>query len=100
MSGVLNRTPVLELGLLSGKVPPRVLRITMVEFTVLDSAQLSSVLLRENLAVLHWLNSAVVVILVNLLVDGRVNILMLVSFDNLDDVRTSVWNEDPPKWYG
>jgi hypothetical protein len=41
------------------------------------------VLLGKNLTVLHWLNSAVVMILVNLLVDGGVNLLMDVGLDDL-----------------
>jgi hypothetical protein len=41
------------------------------------------VLLREDLAVLHWLDGAVVMVLVNLLVDRSVDLLMLVRLDGL-----------------
>jgi hypothetical protein len=41
------------------------------------------VLLREHLTVLHWLDGAVVVVLVNLLVDGGLNLLMLMGLHDL-----------------
>jgi hypothetical protein len=41
------------------------------------------VLLGQNLAVVHWLDSAVVVVLVNLLVDSGVDLFMQMRLDNL-----------------
>lgn len=83
VSSIGNNTLVLKSCLLLSKGTLCVVMVTVVEFSVLNSAKLCSMLLGENLAVLHWLDSAVVVILVNFLVDGSVDLFMYVRLDNL-----------------
>lgn len=72
-----------ELSLLLGQIPLYVIMVTMIKLTVLNTAKLGSVCLWKNLSVLDWLNSAVVVVLVYLLVNCRVDLLVLVRLHNL-----------------
>ena len=74
---------VLELGLLLNKVALGSVVVAVVELAVLDGAELSSVLFREDLTILDGLNGTVVVVLVYLLIDRGLNLLMRVGLDNL-----------------
>lgn len=74
---------ILEQLLLSKKSPLCGIGITVVKLAMLDSTELSSVLLGKNLAVLDGLNSAVVVVLVDLLVDCGQDLFVLVRLDDL-----------------
>ena len=73
---------IFKAGLLGFQVPPRALVVAVIELAMLHSTQVVRVLFRQDLAVLHWLNSAVVVILVYLLVDSGVHVLMLMRLDS------------------
>jgi hypothetical protein len=57
--------------------------ITMLELAVLNGTQVVAVLLWKNLAILHWLDRVVVVILVNFFVDSGSNILVPCLVDGL-----------------
>jgi hypothetical protein len=81
--GALDAPLVPELSLLLDQVPLGGVVVAVVKLAVLDGAELGSVRLGENLAVLDGLNSAVVVVLVNLLVYRGVDLLMLVGLDDL-----------------
>jgi hypothetical protein len=85
VSGALNLPLVTELSLLLHQVPLGVVMVAVVELAVLDGAKLGLVGLWEHLAVKHWLNCAVVVVLVDLLVDGGHDLLMVVRLDGLVD---------------
>lgn len=83
VSGILDNALVLEGSLLSGKVSLGSIGVPVVEFTVLNGTELSSVLLGENLTILYWLHSTVVVILVDLLVNSSENLLVNMRLDDL-----------------
>jgi hypothetical protein len=83
VGGALNSALVLKLSLLLNKIPLGRVVVTVVELAMLYGTKLGLVLLGKNLTVLDGLNSAVVVILVNLLVDGGVDLLMLVRLHSL-----------------
>jgi hypothetical protein len=85
VSGALNLPLVTELSLLLHQVPLGVIMVAVVEFAVLDGTKLGLVGLWEHLAVKHWLHSAVVVVLVDLLVDSSDDLLMYVRLDGLVD---------------
>jgi hypothetical protein len=74
---------ILELSLLLNKIALGGVVVAVVKFAVLDSSELSSVLFRENLTILDGLNGAVVMILVNLLVNRSLNLLMGVRLNDL-----------------
>ena len=57
--------------------------VTVVELAMLNAAELGSVCLGEDLTVVDGLDGAVVVVLVNLLVNGSVDLLVLVRLDRL-----------------
>lgn len=57
--------------------------VTVLDVLVLDLAELVGVLLGENLLVLDWLDSGVVVVLVYLTVDGFLSLGMLGGADGL-----------------
>jgi len=57
--------------------------VPVIEFALLNSPDISLVLLWKHLAVLNGLDGAVVVVLVDFLVDGGVDLLMLVRLDGL-----------------
>lgn len=61
--------------------------ISMVELFLLDRNHLMRVLLWENFTVGNWLNSGVVMVLVNLPVDGLRSLLMSSRLDNLASDR-------------
>jgi len=81
--GCLSAACVLELGLVSNQCALGAFMVAVVELAVLNSADLGLVCLWEYLTVLNWLDSAVVVILVNLLVNGGVDLLMPVRLNSL-----------------
>jgi hypothetical protein len=83
LCGSLYPPLVLELGLLLDKIPLGRVMVAVIKLTVLDGTKLSLVPLGEDLAVNDGLNSAVVVVLVNLLVYCSVDLLMLVRLDGL-----------------
>jgi hypothetical protein len=83
LGGALNAPLILELSLLLNKVPLGGVVVTVVKLAVLNGTELGSVCLGKNLTVLDGLNSAVVVVLVNLLVYRSVDLLMLVRLDGL-----------------
>ena len=83
VSGLLNAPLVGKACLVINKRPLGRIGVAVVELAVLNSSKLGSVLLGENLTIQHRLDCAVVVILVNLLVDGCVDLLVYVGLDNL-----------------
>jgi hypothetical protein len=83
LGSTLYSSLILELSLLLNKVPLCGVVVTVVKLTVLNRAELSRVCLGKHLTILNGLNSAMVVILVNLLVDGSVDLLMDVRLDCL-----------------
>jgi hypothetical protein len=82
---VLDDTLITELRLLLHKVLLDGVVVTVVKLTVLDGTQLGSVRLGEHLAVLHGLDGAVVVVLVDLLVDRGDDLLVHVRLHGLVD---------------
>ena len=74
---------ILELSLLLNKVALGSVVVAVIKLAVLDSAEFSSVLFRENLTILDRLNGAVVVVLVYLLVDRGLHLLMGVRLNDL-----------------
>jgi hypothetical protein len=74
---------ILELCLLLDKIPLGGVVVAVVELTVLDSTKLSLMLFGKNFTVDDGLNSAVVVVLVNLLVYGSVDFLVYMRLDGL-----------------
>jgi len=89
LRGSLYAPLVLELCLFLNKVLLRSVMVTVVKLAVLDSSKLRGVLLWQYLAILNWLNGAVVVILVHLLVYSCVDLLVLVGLDGLVNNRGS-----------
>jgi hypothetical protein len=85
--GSLYAPFILKLSLFLNKIPLGGIVITVIELAVLNGTELCSVLLWQNFAVLNWLNSAVVVILVDLLVYCCVYLLVLVGLDRLVNDR-------------
>jgi len=83
LGGTLNAAFVPELGLLLNEIPLGRVVVAVVKLAVLYGTKLGGVCLGENLTVLDGLNSAVVVVLVNLLIDGSVYLLMLVRLNSL-----------------
>jgi len=83
VGGVIDAPLVSKASLVVDKSPLGSVCITVVELAVLNSTKLSSVSLRENITVLDRLDSAVVVVLVDLLVDSGVNFLMYVRLHDL-----------------
>jgi len=89
LRGSLYSPLVLELCLFLNKVLLRSVMVTVVKLAVLDSSKLCGVLLWQYLAILNWLNGAVVVILVHLLVYSCIDLLVLVGLDGLVNNRGS-----------
>lgn len=83
VGGLLNAPLVGKTSLVLDEGPLGGVSVTVVELAVLDCSELGSVCLGEDLAVLDGLNSAVVVILMDLLVDGSIDLLMYMGLDNL-----------------
>lgn len=83
LCSTLNPSLVLKLSLLLNKVPLGGVMIAMVKLAMLDSTELSLVTFGQHLAVLNWLYGAVIMVLVNLLVDSSVNLFMLMRLDSL-----------------
>jgi len=80
----LNALPLIpKLSLLGCETLLNLLRAVVLELTVLDGNNVVVVLLRELLGIEHRLHRGVVVILVNLLVDGGLNLLVLHTVDGL-----------------
>ena len=74
---------ILELSLLLNKVALGSVVVAVIKLAVLDSAEFSSVLFRENLTILDGLNGAVVMVLVYLLIDRGLNLLVRVGLNDL-----------------
>jgi len=83
VGGVLNAALVSKASLVVDQGPLSGIGIAVVKLAVLNSTELSSVLLWQDLTVVDGLDSAVVVVLVNLLVNGSVNLLVYVRLDDL-----------------
>ena len=83
VGGVVDAPLVRKASLVVDKSPLGSVCITVVELAVLNSTKLSSVSLRENITVLDRLDSAVVVVLVDLLVDSGVDLLVYVRLHDL-----------------
>lgn len=78
-----DNTLVLKLRLFGLQIPLCGIVVTVVEFAVLYTTQLRSVLFWEDFAVMNWLDCSMIVILVNFPVDGSVDLLMLVRLHSL-----------------
>lgn len=74
---------VLELSLLTGEPLLNHVGVIVLKLALLNTGHLVVMLLREHLAVLHGLHRRVVVILVDLLVDGSLHTLFLLLGDGL-----------------
>jgi len=83
VGGLLDTPLVGKTSLVLNEGPLGGIGVTVVELAVLDCSELGSVCLGEDLAVVDGLNSAVVVILVDLLVNGSVDLLVYMGLDNL-----------------
>lgn len=83
VGGVLNAALVSKASLVVDQGPLSGIGIAVVKLAVLNSTELSSVLLWQDLTVVDGLDSAVVVVLVNLLVNGSVDLLVYVRLDDL-----------------
>jgi len=83
LGGSLYNALILELSLLLDKVPLGRVVIAVVKLAVLYGTKLSSVGLGKDLTVVNRLYCAVVVILVNLLVNSSVDLFVLVRLDGL-----------------
>lgn len=81
--GRLNTPLILKARLVLNQVPLRGVVVTVIELAMLDATDLGSVCLGEDFTVMDRLDSAVVVVLVNLLVNGSVDLLVLVRLDRL-----------------
>jgi len=81
--GVVHDTLIPELGLLGLQGALSLLVIAVVKLAVYDTSDVVLVLLREDLAVVDGLHLAVVVVLVNLLVDGCGDLFMAGGLDRL-----------------
>jgi hypothetical protein len=81
MRGLLHDLVVLEPALVFSEGSLGVIMITVIKFSVLHGANVGSVFLGQNLLVLNRLDGAMVVVLMNLLVDGGVDLLVLVRLD-------------------
>jgi hypothetical protein len=81
--GTIYPALILEASLLLDQVPLNGVVVAVVELAVLNSAELGCVLLGKDFAVLNGLNGAVVVVLVNLLVDRSLNLLVHMGLDDL-----------------
>ena len=74
---------VLELGRGLVQLAVDIALVAMLEVAVLNTDQVVVVLLWENLSVLDWLDGSVVVVLVNLLVDGSGDVVVVGAGDSL-----------------
>lgn len=83
VSGVADNALVLELSSLAGETCLNLSSIAMVKLAVLDGNEVVGVLLREDLTVGDGLDRGVVVVLVNLFVDGCQDLLVLSLVNSL-----------------
>jgi hypothetical protein len=83
LSGALYSSLIPELSLLLNKVSLGRVVVAVVKLAMLHCTELRRVCFWKHFTVLNGLNSAVVVVLVNLLVNGSVNLLVLVRLDSL-----------------
>lgn len=81
MRGIGHEAVVFEASLVVGERALGMFVVAMVELSVLHGADVGGVCLRQDLSVLDGLHCAVVVVLVDLLVDGCVDLLVLVRLD-------------------
>lgn len=79
MRGVLHDLLVPETGLVGGEVCLYAFRVAVVKFTVLGGSYVGSVFLWQDFSVLDRLDGAVVVVLVDLFVDGRADFFVLMG---------------------
>jgi len=80
---ITNLAGVLELSSLSSETLLYVVVIAVLDVAVLNTGHLVGVLLWENLTILNWLDGGVVVILVDLTVDGSLSLINLSTGDAL-----------------
>ena len=85
LGGVALSAGVLELGLLGSQAILDGLVFAMVMLTMLNGDHAVVVLLRQNLAVLYWLDGGVIMVLVDLTVDGSRLLFMMGLVDCLID---------------
>jgi len=83
VSGFGDDTLILELSSLASETSLDLSSVTVLESAVLDSDEVVSVLLGKNLTIGDGLDGSVVVILVNLLVNGGGDLLVLGRSDGL-----------------
>jgi len=83
LSGALYPPLVAELSLFLNKVPLGGVMVAVVKLAMLDTTELGSVCLGKHFTVLDRLDCAVVVVLMNLLVDSGVDLLVLVRLHSL-----------------
>lgn len=83
LCGTLHSSLVLELRLFLNEIPLRGVMVAVVKLTVLDGTELGGMRLRKHFAILNGLYGAVVVILVNFLIDSSINLLVLMRLDSL-----------------
>lgn len=85
-AGVLTLNPlrlIAVLALLSCELALDLVAVIVLVRAVLNGDNVVVVLLRHARLILHWLDRGVVVILVNLLVNGRLHVLVLSAVDSL-----------------
>jgi len=83
VAGAVSLRSVLELSRLPLKLAANVRLVAVLESLVLDRDDVVLVLLRQDLFGLHRLDGCVVVVLVNILVDGSGDVLVGVRLDVL-----------------
>jgi hypothetical protein len=87
LCGGLYPPLVAELSLLLNKVPLNRVMVAVVKLAMLYTTKLGGVCLGKHLTILDWLDCAVVVVLVDLLVDSGVDLLVYVRLHSLVDNR-------------
>lgn len=83
VGGVIDAPLVSKASLVVDKSPLGSVRVTVVELAVLDGTKLGSVSLRKDITILDRLDSTVVVVLVDLLVNSSVDLLVYMRLDDL-----------------
>lgn len=75
--GLVDQSLVLELGSLRSETRLNILSVAVLKVLVLNANEVVGVHLGRNLTVCHWLDGGVEVVLVDLLVDGSGDLLVL-----------------------
>jgi len=83
LCGPLDHSLILKLSLLLNKVPLGGVMVAVIELAMLNSTEFGFVTLGKHLAILDWLYGAVVVILVDLLVNSSIDLFVLMRLDSL-----------------